>query len=260
MTLLRVEHLSVGYVTDTDIVTAVKNVSFSVDKGVFFGIAGESGSGKSTLVKALIRILQPPGVITGGRILFDDEDLLRASAERLREIRWQNIAMVFQSALDSLNPVLTVRAQFNDMGLAKNGRRFTQSQLEQMLTDVHLLPDVLDGYPHQFSGGMRQRIGIALALALRPKLLILDEPTTALDVIVQRDILSMIKRLQDANGFSVLMITHDLPILLALSDELMVMRDGVICEYGTPKAIRTSPQHEYTRQLLSAMHLMDEQP
>lgn len=255
MNLLSVKNLSVGYATASGCVQTVKNVSFDVPEGAFVGIAGESGSGKSTLAKAIMRILQPPGLITAGAVELEGRDLLQMNAAALREIRWRKVAMVFQSALDSLNPVLTIRAQFDDLG-GGSGNGLDFERLAELLGYVDLPNDVLGAYPHQLSGGMRQRVGIALALFYQPKLLILDEPTTALDVVVQRHILMVLRSLQSRFGFSILFITHDLPVLLAMSDEVLIMKDGHLCEMASPDALRRAPKHPYTRQLLDAVDLL----
>lgn len=255
MSLLSVNNLSVHYASEAGTVDAVRGASFELSAGEVLGIAGESGSGKSTLAKAIMRILQPPGFIGSGEILLDGSDILKMSRDELREIRWARISMVFQSALDSLNPVTTITAQFQDLALARQGRMFTAPELKALLELVNLPDRTLDAYPHQLSGGMRQRVGIALALALKPELVILDEPTTALDVIVQRDILRGLRSLQAEHGFSVLFITHDLPVLLAMSDRVIIMKDGSICEIGTPSELMNAPQHGYTRTLMAASGL-----
>ena len=244
MSHLHVRGLQVSYVTGRQLVPAVEDFNLSVAPGEVIGLAGESGSGKSTVAKAVMRILQPPGLINGGEVIWDDVDLLRLDSTALREVRWRDIAMVFQSALESLNPVMPVAEQFNDMACARLGRPFSQ-QSPDVARQLDLEPHVLHAYPHQLSGGMRQRVGIALALALRPKLLILDEPTTALDVVVQRNILRRLRSLQREMGFSVLFITHDLPVLFAISDRILVMKDGRVCAEGTPRELRAGPKHPY---------------
>ena len=256
MSHLHVRGLQVSYVAGRQLVPAVEDFNLSVAPGEVIGLAGESGSGKSTVAKAMMRILQPPGVINGGEVIWNNVDLIRLDAAALREVRWRDIAMVFQSALESLNPVMPVAEQFNDMARARLGRPFSQQELTELLAMVDLEPHVLDAYPHQLSGGMRQRVGIALALALRPKLLILDEPTTALDVVVQRNILRRLRSLQREMGFSVLFITHDLPVLFAISDRILVMKDGRVCAEGTPRELRADPKHPYAVKLLAAMDLL----
>jgi len=256
MSLLDVRSLTVEYCGALGNRVAVDGMSFQIGKGEFIGLAGESGSGKSTVAKAVMRILQTPGFISGGEVYFEGVDILKMSSEELRELRWRDMAMVFQSALDSLNPVLSIRSQFQDMAQAKLGRPMTDSELVEVLDFVQLEPRLLDSYPHQLSGGMRQRVGIALALSLKPKLLILDEPTTALDVVVQRHILRGLIRLRKQLGFAVLFITHDLPVLLAMSDRVIVMKDGQVCDDLSPAELRHHPTHPYTRTLLDSMALL----
>ena len=256
MNILTVEHLSVKYATAHSTITSVDDVSFEIKSGETLGLAGESGSGKSTVAKAIMRILQAPGFIAGGTVDLCGDNLFRLSPERLRALRWSKVAMVFQSALDSLNPVMRIRNQFNDLALAKLNRRFTPEELGELLQLVDLPLTVLGAYPHQLSGGMRQRVGIALALSLKPKLLILDEPTTALDVVVQRHILQRLLEAQKTLGFSILFITHDLPVLMAISHRIAIMKNGQLCEVDTPDQLRTNPRHPYTKRLLDSMGLL----
>ncbi|MBV71803.1 MAG: sugar ABC transporter ATP-binding protein [Myxococcales bacterium] len=258
MNLLTVRGLSVDYATPNGPARAVHGIDFHVNQGEVIGLAGESGSGKSTVAKAIMRILQPPGFISGGSVLLNGRDVLTMSRSDLRDMRWTEMAMVFQSALDSLNPVLPIEAQFQDLAIARLGRRLAPAQLREFLRFVDLENRVLSSYPHQLSGGMRQRVGIALALVLKPKLLILDEPTTALDVVVQRHILRGLQRLQKELNFSILFITHDLPVLLAMSDRIIIMKDGLVCEADTPSALRRRPEHPYTQQLLASMQLLED--
>jgi ABC-type dipeptide/oligopeptide/nickel transport system ATPase component len=257
MTVLQVRDLSVAYANGHTLVDVVKGVSFDVGPGETIGLAGESGSGKSTVGKAIMRILQPPGVITGGDVKVNGRDVLRMSAVQLRDMRWAEVSMVFQSALDSLNPVLKIEDQFQDLARYRRPTLFSPYELAELLGFVDLEGHILKAYPHQLSGGMRQRVGIALALALKPNLIILDEPTTALDVVVQRHILRGLMRLQRDIGFSLLFITHDLPVLLAMSQQIIIMKDGLVCETGSPQGILTKPEHPYTRQLLTSMRLLD---
>lgn len=259
MTVLSVKDLCVEYANHDGLVRAVDHLSFDLKAGETLGLAGESGSGKSTVAKAVMRILQPPGFIAGGDVLMSGHSVMDMNPEQLRHMRWTEIAMVFQSALDSLNPVLRIEAQFHDLARAKQGRRFTNQELASLFKLVDLDVELFKAYPHQLSGGMRQRVGIALALALRPKVLILDEPTTALDVVVQRHILKGLRKIQAEFGFSLLFITHDLPVLMAMSHRIGIMKDGKMCEIDTPKNLRESPCHPYTRRLLGAMRLLKNQ-
>jgi peptide/nickel transport system ATP-binding protein len=252
--LLSVRSLSVDYVTGDGPVRAVDGVSLDVQPGEIMGVAGESGSGKTTLAKVLLRILPPPGVITGGEVLFRGRDVLCMGEEALRELRWKRISMVFQSAMDALNPVITVGEQMEDTLLAHGteSRKAARSRAATLLEMVGIDARRLDSYAHQLSGGMRQRVGIALALALEPDLVILDEPTTALDVIVERDILKEIRALQRTSGFSVLFITHDLARMLQVSDRVAVLYAGRVAEVGPAAELRRAPRHPYTQGLLAA--------
>lgn len=249
--LIQIKELCVDYITDNGDFNAVKSVSFDVGKGEIFGLAGESGCGKSTIAFAINRLHKPPAFISGGSILFQDKDLLRLSDGQLNVIRWSEIAMVFQSAMNSLNPVLPIQEQFADVLRHHKGmtNEQTKDRAEKLLDLVNIPRERLADYPHQFSGGMRQRLVIAIALSLSPKLIIMDEPTTALDVVVQREILQQIYQLKQEFGFSVLFITHDLALMSQLCDRIAIMRYGEIVEVGTSSEIRNNPQHPYTQKL-----------
>jgi len=252
--LLSIRDLAVDYVTGHGPVRAVDGVSLDVGRGEIVGIAGESGSGKSTMAQALMRILPPPAVISGGAVRFAGVDVLALDEPALRAMRWKQIAIVFQSALDALQPVITIGEQITDT-LAAHGwtdARAARDRAAELLGMVGLPAERLDAYAHQLSGGMRQRVGIALALALEPELLILDEPTTALDVIVEREILEQIRTLQRARGFAVLFITHDLARMLEVSDRVAVFYAARLAEVAPAEALRTDPRHPYTRGLLRA--------
>ena len=249
--LIQIKELCVDYITDNGDFNAVKSVSFDVGKGEIFGLAGESGCGKSTIAYAINRLHKPPAFISGGSILFQDKDLLRLSDGQLNAIRWSEIAMVFQSAMNSLNPVLPIQEQFADVLRHHKGMTNEQAKdrAEKLLDLVNIPRERLADYPHQFSGGMRQRLVIAIALSLSPKLIVMDEPTTALDVVVQREILQQIYQLKQEFGFSVLFITHDLALMSQLCDRIAIMRHGEIVEVGTSSEIRNNPQHPYTQKL-----------
>lgn len=250
--LLSVRDFCVDYVTDRGPVRAVDRVSFDLMRGEVMGIAGESGSGKSTLAQALLRILPPPAVIAGGSVRLEGRDLLALDEAELREVRWKRIAMVFQSAMDALNPVITVGEQLVDTMLAhaEMTHGAARARAGKLLEMVGLPADRLDSYAHQLSGGMRQRVCIALALALEPALLILDEPTTALDVIVEQEILTQIRTLQRQQGFSVLFITHDLARMMQFSDRVAVFYSARLAELAPATAIRSAALHPYTQGLL----------
>ncbi len=249
--LVSVRELEVTYVTDQGDFRAVDNVSFDIGKSEIFGLAGESGCGKSTIAFAINRLHKPPALITHGEIHFDNLDLLKLSEREMGIIRWKEIAMVFQSAMNSLNPVLPVKEQFADVMRHHLGYSNEQARIraEKLLDLVNIPRDRLSDYPHQFSGGMRQRLVIAIALSLNPKLIIMDEPTTALDVVVQREILQQIYQLRKEFDFSVLFITHDLALMTQLCDRVAVMRKGKIVEINSASEIRNNPSHSYTQQL-----------
>ena len=250
--LLSVRDLCVDYVTDRGPVRAVDRVSLDLERGEILGVAGESGSGKSTLAQALLRILPPPAVITGGEARFEGRDLLALDEGELRELRWKRISMVFQSAMDALNPVISVGGQITDTLLAHGtaSPQEARKRAVELLVMVGIPRDRIDSFAHQLSGGMRQRVCIALALALEPSLVILDEPTTALDVIMEREILEEIRHLQRRIGFSVLFITHDLARMLQFSDRVAVFYAARIVEVGPSAELRSAPKHPYTQGLL----------
>ncbi|MDX6492204.1 MAG: peptide/nickel transport system ATP-binding protein [Gaiellaceae bacterium] len=233
---------------------AVDHVSLSIRPGEFVGLAGESGCGKSTVAHALLRVLRPPGEIVSGRILFKGEDAAALNREELRRFRWRNISLVFQSAMDSLNPVMRVGNQFVDMLRAH--QRVDRSEALARAGDLLELVGIDRGrvraYPHELSGGMRQRVVIAMALALRPELIVMDEPTTALDVVVQREILQEIEELKRELGFAVLFITHDLSLLVEFSDRIAIMYAGEIVESAPADDLFKRPEHPYTVGLMSS--------
>jgi ABC-type glutathione transport system ATPase component/ABC-type dipeptide/oligopeptide/nickel transport system permease subunit len=233
---------------------AVDGVSFDLLPGEILGLAGESGSGKSTIGYALLRLLDESACRCSGQIRFAGEDVLGKDARRLRAYRWADVAMVFQGALDALNPVLTAGDQITDVLRARAGldAAAADARARELIGFVGLEPHHLRAYPHQLSGGMRQRVVIAIALALSPKVLILDEPTTSLDVIVQRDILAHIQRLRRELGLTILFISHDLPLLLSIADRVGVMQHGRLLEVDTPAVLRAHASDPYTRRLLSA--------
>jgi len=257
--LLSVRDFSVVYDVDPP-VRAVKNVTIDIKRGEIVGLAGESGCGKTTLAYGVQRLLRPPAVITDGSVVFhdksgDDIDINALEVEEMRRFRWDKISMVFQGAMNALNPVATIGAQLEDVFIV---HRPELSRAERKKAVVELLEIVKVGgqrmrsYPHELSGGMRQRVMIAMALALRPQLMVMDEPTTALDVLVQREILRQISQLRHEFGFSVVFIPHDLPLLLEISDRIAIMREGEIVELATAEQIWNDPQHEYTKNLLAS--------
>ncbi|WP_081752498.1 ABC transporter ATP-binding protein [Kallotenue papyrolyticum] len=246
--------LRVEYLTPRGPVRAVDGVSFSIVPGEVFGLAGESGSGKSTIAHAIMRVLHPPAVITGGQVLFNGEDVLDMDEADLRQFRWRDVSMVFQSAMNSLNPVMTIGEQIVDV-LESHGYlrgREARDRAAELLRIVGIDPRRLDAYPHQLSGGMRQRTVIAIALALNPQLMIMDEPTTALDVVVQKDIMQQIERLKEQMGFSILFITHDLSLLVEFSTRIAIMYAGEIVELAPARELFEHPLHPYTQGLMSS--------
>jgi peptide/nickel transport system ATP-binding protein len=255
--VLSVQNLSVEYAGERP-TRAVRDVSFELRRGELLGVAGESGCGKSTLAYAISRMLKPPARLTSGRVLHRsrdgvETDLLALEGEELRAFRWSRQSMVFQSAMNALNPVTTVGRQFDDVFRAHRPDWTLERRRQragELLELVGIDPDRVRSFPHELSGGMRQRVVIALALALEPEIVIMDEPTTALDVVVQREILDEVERLREQLGFSVVFITHDLSLLLEISDRLAVMYAGEFVEYAPAEGLAAAAAHPYTQGLL----------
>jgi peptide/nickel transport system ATP-binding protein len=253
-TLLELRGLVVEYGAGPRPARAVDGVDLAVHEGEIVGLAGESGCGKSTIANALMQILRPPGRIAGGSILFQGEDLVGRSKEQLRQYRWRNVSIVLQSAMNALNPVMRVGDQFVDAMRAHEhiNRRQALERAGELLEVVGIDRLRSRSYAHELSGGMRQRVIIAMALALQPELVILDEPTTGLDVVVQREILQQIEALKRDFGFAVLFITHDLSLLLEFADRIAIMYAGEIVETAPAARLGTDPQHPYTQGLLQS--------
>lgn len=257
--VLTIDDFSVDYLGETT-VHAVKNVSLTLGRGEILGLAGESGCGKSTLAYGVNRLLKPPAMVTSGTATFHSRegysiDLGKLEGEDLRAFRWDKISMVFQGAMNSLNPVINVRAQLEDIFTTHRPEMKKAERRElcgDLLERVGVDRDRLRAFPHELSGGMRQRVMIAMAMALDPQVMIMDEPTTALDVVVQREILREITRLREELGFAAIFITHDLPLLLEISDRIAVMRDGRIVELGEAVDLYTNPKNDYTKTLLKS--------
>jgi oligopeptide/dipeptide ABC transporter ATP-binding protein len=258
--VLAMSDFSVVYRTPGGDVQAVNHVNLSVQAGEVVGLAGESGSGKSTLAYGACRLLRPPALVTGGSVRYHGRrvdqpvELTQLSARELRRLRWREIAIVFQSAMNALNPVLSVRDQIVDVIRAHLAvsRSDAQDKAATLLDLVSIPRARLRSYPHELSGGMRQRVMIAMALATDPEIVIMDEPTTALDVVVQRDILAQVVELKERLGLSLLFITHDISLLLELADRIAVMYAGRLVEVGTSEQIQHEPAHPYTRGLLNS--------
>ncbi|WP_407571687.1 dipeptide/oligopeptide/nickel ABC transporter permease/ATP-binding protein [Deinococcus altitudinis] len=252
--LLSIQGLEVGYVTRTGTVRAVRNVSLDVAPGEFLGLAGESGCGKSTLAFAATRLLDPPGTVLGGAVDLAGRDLLTLSPEELRRVRWKEFSLVFQASMNVLNPVLKIREQVYDAMQAHgvHDKKVLDARSCELFRLVGIRESSLDAYPHQLSGGMKQRVVIAIALALEPRLIVMDEPTTALDVVVQRQILQEISEVRRRLGIAVVFITHDLSLLVEMSDRIAIMYAGEVVEQAPAHALYRSPAHPYTRQLMQA--------
>ena len=249
---IEVRNLTVDFIGEHSIARAVNGIDFEIAEGEAFGLAGESGCGKSTVAFALARLTRLPGLVSGGSIRFKGEEVLDFGPERLRKYRWNEVSFVFQSAMNALNPVMRVSEQIIDT-IRAHKPKATKDEVRARATEMFDLVGIparrLDDYPHQFSGGMRQRIGIAIAMCLNPKLIIMDEPTTALDVVVQRDIIEQICGLKNTLGFSVLFITHDLGLMIEFCDRIGIMYAGELVEVAPADQILTAPRHPYTRAL-----------
>jgi peptide/nickel transport system ATP-binding protein len=250
--ILSVRNLVVEYQTRRGGCCAVDGISFDILPNEVFGLAGESGSGKSTLAHSITRLIKPPGHVVGGKIKFMEFDLLNMDAESLRDFRWRHISIVSQAAMNALNPVMTVGAQIMDVILAHEevSKEKAYQRALELLHLVGIDKKRISSYPHQLSGGMRQRAVIAIALALNPELIILDEPTTALDVVVQRQILEQIQLLQEQFRFSILYITHDLSLLVEFAHRIAIMYAGEIVEIAPSAQIFKNPKHPYTVRLM----------
>ena len=259
--ILRVNDLKTYFDTEGGVVRAVDDVSFEVEAGRTLGIVGESGCGKSMTAYSILGLVpQPPGRIAGGEVFFEDRDLLKLSPRQIRDIRGNDIAMIFQEPMTSLNPVFTVGEQIAEAIRLHRGadRKDAWKQSIELLdlVDIPLPEERAGSYPHELSGGMRQRAMIAMAISCDPKLLIADEPTTALDVTIQAQILDVLRRLQEELGMGLILITHDLGIVAEMAHEVLVMYGGQVVEQADVKALFGSPRHPYTRGLLASVPTM----
>jgi peptide/nickel transport system ATP-binding protein len=252
--LLDVRDLSVDYLTENGDVHVLNRVSFSVAEREFVGIVGESGCGKSTLLFAVAQLLSPPGEVVGGEVIFGGSDIVTLRGGELRHMRWRDYSMVMQSAMNALNPMKSIAAQFKDT-LEAHGtksREEIHARSREVLELVGIDTVHLGSYPHQLSGGMRQRAMIAMALLLTPQLVIMDEPTSALDVVAQQSLMTKIRELQHRLGFAVLFVTHDMSVVSRYSDRVIVMYAGQIAEAAPTEAIFERPLHPYSRGLMNA--------
>jgi len=261
--ILQVQQLKTYFYLMEGVVPAVEEVSFDLHRGETLGLVGESGSGKSVTALSILRLVpDPPGKIVGGKILFEGRNLLELPEKEMRNIRGNRISMIFQEPMTSLNPVLTIGEQIAE-GIVLHegvGKKEAMNRSVEMLRKVEIpAPERrVREYPHQLSGGMRQRVMIAMALALRPAILIADEPTTALDVTIQRQILDLIRKLQEEIGMAVLLITHNLGIIAETAQRVVVMKEGRVVETADVFSLFEKPQHSYTRQLLAAVPRLGE--
>jgi peptide/nickel transport system ATP-binding protein len=254
--LLRIEDLTIRYVTDDGVVEALNGVSLAIQEQHTLGLVGETGAGKTTLARGIMGLIpHPPGEIRGGKIFFEGQDLLALGEAKMRNVRGNLVSMIFQDPMTSLNPVMTVGEQIMEVIRTHNktGPGETRKAAAEMLEMVGISADRIDEYPHQFSGGMKQRVIIAIALACNPKLLIADEPTTALDVTIQAQVLEMIQELKVKLRTSMLLITHDLGVVAQNCDHVAIMYAGEIVEYGSLRDVFKTPRHPYTRGLLDSI-------
>ena len=254
--LLDVQHLTVTFERPGSVVTAVDDLSLTINAGETVGLVGESGSGKSVTALAILRLLQPPGRVTGGRVLFDGRDLLHQPEKEMRAIRGGRISLIFQEPMTALNPTMRVGDQIAEALTSHGVGRDEAHRRTIELLDAVRIADAgkrSQDYPHQLSGGMRQRVMIAIALACHPPLVIADEPTTALDVTIQAQVLEMLSELKQRFDLALLLITHDFGVIAEMADRVAVMRNGQLVEQGPVRQILREPSHEYTRRLLNAV-------
>ena len=251
---LSVVDLQAQYFTENGTIKAVDHISFTINENESLGIAGESACGKSSLGAAILRIMQPPGKVIGGNILLDGNDIARLSdTDFNKRIRWKKISMVFQGAMNSLDPVYTIGNQLKEILEQHNFKGSIDDKISESLEQVGLDQSVSKKYPHELSGGMKQRVVIAMALLLEPDVVIADEPTTALDVLVQAQIINLLKKLKKEKGMTIIIITHDMAIISEIADKIGIMYAGQIVEFGSASEIYKDPKHPYTQALISAI-------
>jgi peptide/nickel transport system ATP-binding protein len=253
---LEVRHLHVEFPLERGIARAVNDVSFTLRPGERLGLVGESGSGKTTTILAIMRLLASPGRIAGGEVLLDGEDLVAVGEEAMRRARFSRISLVPQGAMSSLNPVLRIGAQFHDLLKAHGAWRSAgeaRAHVARLMQSVDLDPEVVDLYPHQLSGGMKQRVCIAMAIALKPSVIVADEPTSALDVVVQKQVLRTLVRVQKELSASVILVGHDMALMSQFAHTIGVMYAGRLVEYGPVRQVFRAPRHPYTRMLIASL-------
>lgn len=258
--VLQVNELRVYYHTDAGVVKAVEGISFGLERGGRLGLVGESGSGKSTVALASMRLIKPPGRIEGGQILLEGRDLLQLSEEEMRQVRLSQISLIPQGAMNSLNPVMRIRDQIIDAIKAHDDHLDPlawEDRVHEVLELVELEPRVASMYPHELSGGMKQRVCIAIAISLHPKVILADEPTSALDVIIQRQVMETLARLQEKLGISIILIGHDMGLMAQFVDRLAVMYAGRLMEMGSVYELFTRPLHPYTQLLISSLPTLE---
>lgn len=258
---LQVENLNVEYVTKDETVYAVNNVSLKLEKGTVLGLVGETGAGKTTIARTILRVLQePPAEIRSGKVLLDGVDLLELSEDEMCKVRGKRISMIFQDPMTSLNPVMTVGSQIAEVIALHDdlSKEQVREQAEQMLETVGISKERYGEYPHQFSGGMKQRVVIAISLACNPELLLADEPTTALDVTIQAQVLDLMRELNRKNNTTTILITHDLGVVAEMCNEVAVVYAGEIVEHGSLEHVFKTPSHPYTLGLFGALPKLNE--
>jgi peptide/nickel transport system ATP-binding protein len=258
--VLQVKDLRVHFHTPAGPVKAVNGVSFSLEKGTRLGLVGESGSGKTTTALAILRLIKPPGMIEGGEVLLDNQDLLKFSPEKMRKVRFDKISLIPQGAMNSLNPVLKIKSQIEDIAQDHGGRSAQNklsSRIPELLDQVGLKADVANMFPHELSGGMKQRVCIAMAITLRPQVIIADEPTSALDVVVQRQVIQTLGKVQEDLQASVILVGHDMGIMAQFVDDLGIMYAGELIEVGKVGEMYREPLHPYTQLLISCIPSLD---
>jgi peptide/nickel transport system ATP-binding protein len=261
MPLLEVKDVRVYYHTPQGPVKAVEGVSFDLLAGERFGLIGESGSGKSTIALSLLRLIKPPGRIESGEVWLDSVNLMSLSDEQMRQLRLAGIALISQGAMNSLNPVIRIKPQIVD-GLGSHGvqlsSREADNRVSELLQWVGLRPEVADMFPHQLSGGMKQRVCTAIAISMRPKVIIADEPTSALDVVVQRQVMETLRRVQEDLGASVILIGHDMGLIAQFADRMGVMYAGRLVEEGAVRDMFSQPQHPYSQLLMASLPSLEQ--